>query len=353
MKLHLYSRFNQTGIGRHGEAFSRAIQPFAAGKFDVIYVNIDEKMEIAKMVAERTPEDIMISFVMLTMEFLPLIKGKRIYWFPFESTRISSKWKTILSSYDEIWTPSAWGRDVLINSGVAASMISVAPEGVDAQKYRPNPLLHDGFIFLSIGKYEKRKGINELIHAFLNEFPRAQYPDAKLWLKADFPMLPPLTDALRSSVAFDDRITVIGGEKTDDEIIALYNQADAFVFPSRAEGFGLPCIEALACGVPVVALNYSGQMEYLQHVEGLYIPIAHEMEDIEDIFFDHFYKDIYAGEPYGQWAKPDIPSIQKGMRQRFGNRAVWSEKALKASDIIRAKFDWSQSAKRAMELFGY
>jgi glycosyltransferase involved in cell wall biosynthesis len=266
----------------------------------------------------------------------------------FESDRIPARWRDNLACYDAIWVPTRWGHDVLTACGVPADKIRIVQEGVNSKNYLPKPIPHEGFVFFFVGKYEKRKGINELIMAFIQEFPRADYPAVILRLKADFPMFPELLQKLKENAAFDDRIQILEGDLTDGQMVTLYNGADAFVFPSRAEGFGLPCIEALACGLPMIATNVSGQAEFLREIEGLFVPIAYEMENIEDFVFDYFYKKIYAGEPYGRWAKPDIASIRQGMRQIYKNHAEWKEKARRASEIIRNKFDCSESAQRAI-----
>ncbi|MGZ4918110.1 MAG: glycosyltransferase family 4 protein, partial [Halobacteriota archaeon] len=52
------------------------------------------------------------------------------------------------------------------------------------------------------------------------------------------------------------KITICG-YLTDSEILSLYEQADVFVYPSLYEGFGLPVLEAMACGCPVIASNIS------------------------------------------------------------------------------------------------
>ena len=78
------------------------------------------------------------------------------------------------------------------------------------------------------------------------------------------------------------------------------------------------------------------------------LPIAYRLEDIQDFLYDHFYKDIYAGESYGQWAQPDVASIRNGMRQIYDYPGAWREKARRASAIIREKFDWSEAARRAV-----
>lgn len=348
MKVNLFCRFNHTGIGRHAENFARALRHEAGSSFFIAHVDPDNMHDVQRMLDDGRDDDVTLFF---TLQYAPLaesMKGRKILWLAFESNRFPSKWRDLLGFYDAVWVPSAWGRDVLIASGVAAGKISVVAEGVDASVYYPKPIAHESFVFLAVGKYEKRKSINECIQAFIEEFPRAQYPDVKLALKADFPMFPERVQTLKASLAVDDRMQVLDGTKTDAEMVALYNSADAYLFPSRAEGFGLPCLEAIACGVPVLATPYSGQTEYLKEIENLYLPIDYVMEDIADNLFDHFFKDVYAGEAYGEWARPDIASLKRAMRDVYENCAGWNEKGLQASAVIRQKFDWAEAAKRAI-----
>ena len=60
--------------------------------------------------------------------------------------------------------------------------------------------------------------------------------------------------ALIQDLSLEDNVTFIN-HPTEEDLVAFYNVADLFVFPSIYEGFGLPPLEAMACGTPVVCSN--------------------------------------------------------------------------------------------------
>ena len=114
--------------------------------------------------------------------------------------------------------------------------------------------LHSKFI-LAIGSADPRKNINTLVRAYsmLPTKFREEYQLAIVWAHSH------LTDGLSKQVAG----LGIGGKVrflenvTNEDLGLLYNSASLFVFPSLYEGFGLPLLEAMACGVPVIAANTS------------------------------------------------------------------------------------------------
>ncbi|MBV5324348.1 MAG: glycosyltransferase, partial [Rhodospirillaceae bacterium] len=58
----------------------------------------------------------------------------------------------------------------------------------------------------------------------------------------------------------------------DDDLVALYNLTSLFVFPSLQEGFGLPALEAMSCGVPVIGSNNSSIPEVIGRSDALFDP---------------------------------------------------------------------------------
>jgi glycosyltransferase involved in cell wall biosynthesis len=118
------------------------------------------------------------------------------------------------------------------------------------QKYKLPP----DFIF-AIGSADPRKNINALVQAYvlLSQELKEKYPLLIVWTHSL------LTDELSQKIeelGLTKYVRFLRQVSTDD-LVLLYNVASLFVFPSLYEGFGLPLLEAMACGVPVIASNNS------------------------------------------------------------------------------------------------
>jgi glycosyltransferase involved in cell wall biosynthesis len=108
----------------------------------------------------------------------------------------------------------------------------------------------------------------------------------------------------------------LAGYVTDEELVALYNLCQLFVFPSLHEGFGLPALEAMACGAPVIAANTSSLPEVM---------------NLDAAMFD----------PY------DIAAMTAKMNQALqdeGFRALLRKHGLQQAKL----FSWDETAKRAI-----
>lgn len=141
--------------------------------------------------------------------------------------------------------------------GVPEGEIVVTPNGVDA-RFSPGDGTHDGYL-LYVGAIQARKD------------PLAALEAARV---AGLPLVvvgperePQLARALRAGGAD------LRGYVEQDELVELYRRAAALVFPSRYEGFGLPVVEAMASGTPVVATDDAAVREVAGDA-ALYAPAA-------------------------------------------------------------------------------
>jgi glycosyltransferase involved in cell wall biosynthesis len=102
------------------------------------------------------------------------------------------------------------------------------------------------------------KNVKALVEAF-GRLPQPVRDAHDLVLVGDFRRRPELRE--RAAVLGIEKQTIFPGVVDDDRLIELYQQAALFVFPSRYEGFGLPVLEAMACGCPVISSNASSLPE--------------------------------------------------------------------------------------------
>jgi glycosyltransferase involved in cell wall biosynthesis len=271
----------------------------------------------------------------------------------FESTRIPATILPAIQGADQVWVPSAWGCDVLLAHGVAEHRVHVVPEGVDGARFhahgRQPRTSARPFRFLTVGKYEQRKGIDQTIEAFAQVY--ANQPHAELIIKSNyFTNHHEKYNALRAKISGLDNVTLLWGEMTEIQLADLYRASDTFVLPTRAEGWGLPLIEAVAAGLPVITTRYSGQTEFLQHVTDSVLPVAHVMTRIDCAEYCSYYPD--SESDWGIWAQPNVDSIVTCMQQALQQEQRLYDRAQRNSAIIRERFSWSQSAEQALACMG-
>lgn len=118
---------------------------------------------------------------------------------------------------------------------------------------------------LSLATLEVRKNLDQVVHAFVAYLDREPNSDLHLVLSGMSGWkLERLEAALAAADRWRDRV-VLTGFVEDAHLAALYSDALCFVYLSRYEGFGLPPLEAMACGTPVICANNSSLPEVVGH----------------------------------------------------------------------------------------
>ncbi|PRP80096.1 glycosyltransferase, CAZy family GT4 [Planoprotostelium fungivorum] len=235
-----------------------------------------------------------------------------------ESDPMPDKWLERIESVDEVWVPSTFHFEQFVRAGVPKDKVIVMPEAVDVDLWNPHvtrPLKiegmdHSKFLFFSVFKWEDRKGWDVLLEAFMKEFKPTE--NVELWLQTylygvsdylarDVQQVMAVINDFAKSKGLDPRnIHVTTQSLPETDMPSLYKNFDAFVLPTRGEGWGLPIIEAMSMELPVIATNWSGQTEFMREDNSYLIPIdGIEESDVE-----------------GQrWAKPSLPHLMQLMRR--------------------------------------
>ncbi|MDX1530402.1 MAG: glycosyltransferase family 4 protein [Rhodothermales bacterium] len=154
-------------------------------------------------------------------------------------------------------------------SGVPAERIAVVPNCVDASGYGTGPKRSDLLrryglegrrILLTLARlpeFERYKGVDEVLEV-LGDLVRED-PDLRYLVVGDGDDRPRL-EQKAEGLGVRDLVT-FAGYVPEDEKADHYRLADAFVMPSRGEGFGIVYLEAMACGIPVVASSADASRE--------------------------------------------------------------------------------------------
>ena len=123
------------------------------------------------------------------------------------------------------------------------------------------------------------------------------------------------------------------------QMASLYRSADCFVLPTRGEGWGMPILEAMACGLPAIATNWSAQMEfmnernsYLLKSKGL-IPAVAKCP---------YYKGF-------EWADPDPEHLAHLMRHVYEHQDEAREIGKRAAEDAARLWTWDHAAAKIIE----
>lgn len=354
MKIRLLGQRNTTGIGTHYACFSDQLKKIHGIGHLVEEVDFQNNQQVDQAIADSRPDDITICFVAANIH--EHFRGTNIQWVVFESNRIPESIRPAIWGADQVWVPSDWGRSVLIAHGIPPHKIHVVPEGVDTDQFHAHGRTPwtpaRPFRFLTVGKYEQRKGINETLEAFAQV--HGNRPDLELVIKSNY-----FTDHARKYQDLQQKIATLGltnvrviwGEISADELADLYRACDTFVLPSRAEGWGLPLIEAVSAGLPIVTTMYSGHTEFLNHVRSSVLPVDFVMTTIDCPEYCRYYPD--SENNWGIWARPDVYSIAACMQVACREVESLYKNAQVNSQIIRNRFSWAQTVEKALVAMGF
>jgi len=175
---------------------------------------------------------------------------------PAIAAREQSPVRTAAREASQIITDSHFSKAELMRYlGLPSERIDVVHLGVDpvmlAQRHEPAAFEGASRYVLFVGELESRKGIDTLLEA-AGQLPEPLRSDTVIAIAGHLSERPDLHGHPIPQPPPGVRLEILG-HVSDARLRSLYTGAAAFIFPSRYEGFGLPVLEAMACGAPVIA----------------------------------------------------------------------------------------------------
>ena len=233
--------------------------------------------------------------------------GMTLEYFGWEESGLPASMVDDFNAYlDGVGVMSTYVRDVLRDAGVTVPIHVVAngvePPDPTATVEAPELDGLSGFVFLHVSSAFPRKGVDVLLRAYFEAFDGSS--PVSLVLKT-FPnphnRVGQLLDELRATYHDPPDVRWIDRDFEDRELDALYGLADCYVHPARGEGFGLPVAEAMAAGVPVIAVAHAGLADFVSEETAVTVPFTLAPAE------SHF------GLAGSMWAEPDRGALAAAM----------------------------------------
>jgi glycosyltransferase involved in cell wall biosynthesis len=323
-----------SSMGRVGEALLRHVQQHTAHSVALLpFQNDPAACDWPEWVArcvdyrpERSRFDQQIKFCSVREARQRRLAQEVTPWFFHDVDGLPAEYVDALNSNDRVYVCSQFVQDVFKRHGVTVP-IEVLGHGFDPDLYTFEPRQRgEVFTFLCIAEHLPRKNLPMLIRAFRRAF--APGTPVRLHLKTG------LHDAseLRPLMGDDRRILLDTRLRANEaEMVQLYRQADCFVLPTRIEGFGMPILEAMATGLPVIVTDYSGHLDFCNHDNALLIR-SRGLVPADTSGFPHI---------PGLWADPDENHLIALMQQVVDDYDLALNVGRRGYEQVHSAWTWS------------
>ena len=275
--------------------------------------------------------------------------GKLVVVQPWEFGSLPEQWVKDLANVDEAWVPSEYVRNVYVDSGVPASKVFVVPNGVDTTKFNPQaaPIklpTNKKFKFLFVGGTILRKGPDVLLKAYLDAFTATD--DVCLVIK-DFGGKTvyagqTFEEKIRAAQAKPNapEILYLNNELAPEELPGLYRACDCLVLPYRGEGYGLPVVEAMACGLPVMVTASGATDDFVRDEFAFRLPSQRQI-------FGNEISGLKLVKP-GWLLEPNGDVLAQHMKWLAAHPEDARERGHRASEHAKNFCSWENAAKIAL-----
>lgn len=313
-------------------------------------VSLSDKKYIELMSLIRKPRNInAIQFLHCVPEMQERMpKSKKTVGFAtFETFSPPNEWVNILNKNDAVICPSLFNVKIFENAGV--KNINYIPHTFDEKLYNPSVLpiepKDERFTFMFVGTWKKRKGYQQLLEAWMQEFDT--HDNVRLIIKTNaYTMTKLAIENTKRNLGLEKKeiapILVKGEVFNESDLPSFFKLADCFISPTLGEGFGLPGLQCMALGIPVITTNFSGVTDYaktdtatLIEPEGFIV-----YSDLDTI---HQFKNK-------KWAHITVDNVRKSMRHVLENPKEVQTKANNGLLMVKENFKYEVVANKIKQM---
>lgn len=297
-----------------------------------------------------------------------------------ETNLIAPEWIEKSTLMDQIITISKHSKDTFVGTVYEAvnnhtqektsfrTQVPVEYVSYPVIKHEPKKLdlnLTTNFNFLAVAQLSPRKNVDQLIRCFIEQFKDNE--DVGLIIKGNMAKNSRI-DRINTLAGFKQlinskdhkcKIYLLHGYLTDEEMAGLYNHSKikAFVSTTHGEGFGLPLFESAYHGLPVIATDWSGHLDFLYMPQKqkngktkqkhMFNRISYELKQIQQ---SAVWKGVIPEE--SKWAFPEEASIKNNLEEVYKDHGRFKKRAKQLEKWLCKEFTEEKIYSQIVDLVG-
>ena len=278
-----------------------------------------------------------------------------------------ANYQDVLNALPLILVTSNWVKEMYVRDGINGDKIEVLPVGCDTDTFKPyskdDPkivavrealgITPDELMILTVGGDAASKGGQEVMKALAiidNKVPKWKYV-CKVWPQQRTNIQDASDEELAESLGIEKKVIYAVNTISRTFMPYLLGACDIYAAPSRLEGFGMPQVEAGACGKPVLSINAMGMLDTLVHGEtALLAGVAQKIVVNEVILgaaagFEEGHKVVFDTPRIVDY-RADVPDIANYMEMLMNDASLRDKLGKAGHERVVANFDYRVVAKK-------